>query len=299
MNWQSLRFDWNHARAVLATAELGSLQAAADALGMTQPTVSRQVSAFEEDLDMVIFERVGRKLVITPQGQALCNHLETMRDGALAFSLSATGFSESLEGIVRITASDVFSATYLPQFLVNLRRAAPNLTVEIVAADDLQDLQRREADIAVRHVRPDQPELFARLVGNAAAGIYGSESHVEAIGMPKTKAEMSNHRFIGFTTLDRMLGYLNAMGLDLTHDHFPFLCNDGNVVHRMTKAGLGLAPISDSLARQIGGLRRVAVDLDHIEFPVWLTTHRELHTSRKIRLVFDMLYDYLKAQDLT
>ncbi|MCJ7598755.1 MAG: LysR family transcriptional regulator, partial [Methyloceanibacter sp.] len=146
MNWRSVAFDWNQARAFLATVEEGSLSAAARALGMTQPTLGRQVAALEQELGVVLFERVGRGLTLTPNGLELVDHVRAMRDAASQVSLTASGQSQTIEGSVCISASEAVAAYQLPPILAKLRDIAPGIEVEVVASTAVSDLRRREAD---------------------------------------------------------------------------------------------------------------------------------------------------------
>ena len=205
MNWQSVAFDWNQARAFLATVEEGSLSVAARALGLTQPTLGRQVAALEEKLGIVLFERVGRSLVLTQSGIELLDHVRAMCEAANRISLTASGQSQTIEGQVRITASDVMSAHILPAALKTLREIAPMVEIDVVAANDIRDLQLREADIAIRHIRPEQPDLVARLVSEATAHFYALESYLDQYGRPGSFNEMSDHDFIGLGDNDHMI----------------------------------------------------------------------------------------------
>ena len=108
MKWQTVSFDWNQARAFLVTVEEGSLTAAARALGLTQPTLGRQVAALEDSLGVTLFDRVGRSLRLTPSGLELLDHVRSMGDAAGRVSLTASGQSQTVEGQVCITASDLF-----------------------------------------------------------------------------------------------------------------------------------------------------------------------------------------------
>ena len=294
MNWQSVSFDWNQARAFLATVEEGSLSAAARALGVTQPTLGRQVAALEERLDIVLFERVGRSLVLTQSGVELLDHVRAMCEAANAMSLTASGQSQTIEGRVRITASDVMSAHILPAALKQLREEAPLLEIDIVAANDIRDLQLREADIAIRHVRPEQPDLIARLVSDATARFYAHESYLEQRGRPRNLKDLTDHDFVGFGNNERMIELLKPNGLTLTLDNFRVGSESGVVAWEMARSGLGIIIMSDEVAVGTHGIERVLPDMDPFVFPVWLTVHRELHTSRRIRLVFDLLAEFLR-----
>lgn len=295
MNWQSVSFDWNQARAFLATVEEGSLSAGARALGVTQPTLGRQVSALERALDVVLFERVGKSLVLTPSGLELADHVRAMFEAATQVSLTASGQSQAIDGKVRITASDVMSALLLPPVMAELRTKAPLVEFEIVAANDIRDLQSREADIAIRHVRPEQPDLIAKRVADATAHFYAATAYLERRGRPLAIADMSAHDFIGFGDTARMLELLNPFGLGLSTQNFRLGSESGVVAWEMAKSGLGIIIMSDEVAAMAPEMEHVLPQMDPFTFPVWLTAHRELHTSRRIRLVFDLLEQFLKA----
>lgn len=293
MDWTAINFDWNQARAFLATAEEGSLSAAARVLGQTQPTLGRQVSSLEQALGVVLFERVGKSLVLTPSGVELLDHVRLMREAAQRVSLTASGQSQTIEGLVRITASDVLSGYVLPPAIARLRQVAPKLEIDIVAANDIRDLQRREADIAIRHVRPEQPNLIARKVNTASAGFYASKTYLARAGRPQDLADLSVHAFIGFGDSEQMIAQLNAHGAALTRDNFRLGSASGMVAWEMARAGLGIVVMSDKVGGASAGMERLLPQMAPFTFPVWLTTHRELHTSRRIRLVFDVLADFL------
>ncbi|TCL00547.1 LysR family transcriptional regulator [Shimia isoporae] len=286
-------FDWNHIRAFLATAEEGSLSAAARHLNLTQPTLGRQVSALEADLGVLLFERVGRSLQLTDSGTELLEHVRAMGEAADRVALAASGQNQTIEGRVAITASDVFSAYLLPPILARLRKLAPKLVIDVVAGDDIRDILRREADIAIRHVRPDQPDLIARLIRDADGYFYAAPDYLDRRGRPRTLQDLKTHDFIGFSDNDRMLEYLHPMGFPITHDNFRAGSASGLVAWELCRQGFGIAPMAEEVANKTSGVERVLPDLSPITFPIWLTTHRELHTSRKIRLVFDVLAEAL------
>lgn len=284
-------FDWNRARAFLATADTGSLSGAARVLGQTQPTLGRQVSALEEELGVVLFERVNRRMELTPSGRALVAHVRAMQDAADRVALAASGQSEEISGTVRITASDVFSVHVLPPMLRALRHKAPRLSIDVVAANDIRDLQRREADIAIRHVRPEQPELIARKVQDATAHFYAATRYLEQHGRPQTLSDLARLEFVSFGDPAQMITYLKEYGIEITAAQIPLNSENGIVAWELVRQGFGVAPMADAVGRSMPGVEALLPAMDPIVFPVWLTTHRELHTSRKIRLVFDLLAD--------
>ena len=293
MNWQAVSFDWNQARAFLVTAEEGSLSAAARALGLTQPTLGRQVSALEEKLGVTLFERVGHSLALTQSGLELLDHVRTMGEAAGRVSLTASGQSQAIEGQVCITASDAMSAYHIPIVLKQLREIAPSIEVEVFASNTVRDLTRREADIAIRHVRPVQPDLIAKLVRETSARLYASTAYLDVHGRPSSPSELSDAVFIGFEHSDRLLAGLNALGLALTKSNFKLITNSGVAGWEMVKQGLGIGVMVEEIAALTPGVECVLPQLDPIPVPIWLTAHRELHTSPRIRLVFDLLAEAL------
>lgn len=293
MNWQGVSFDWSHVRAFLATAEEGSLSAAARVLRQTQPTIGRQIAALEQDLGVTLFERSGRSVALTDAGREMLGHAKSMREAAMHLSLVASGQSQSIEGTVRITASEVFCTHVMPSALLRLREVAPKLEVDLVSADDLRDLQMREADIAIRHVRPEQPELFARLVAETTAHLYAAPSYLAERGRPISVADLKGHDFITFGDTSRMIGFFAEQGVALSQDNFRMGSTSGSAAWAMVEQGLGLSLMADLVARRCPAVERVVSALEPVRFPIWLTTHRELHTSRRIRLVFDLLADFL------
>lgn len=294
MNWNSVAFDWNQARAFLATVEEGSLSAAARKLGLTQPTLGRHVAALEADLDVVLFEHVGRSLILTPSGLELVDHVKAMFDAAARVSLTASGQSQAVEGKVCITAADVMSAHILPAALVQLRKIAPRLEIEVLATNDIRDLQLREADIAIRHVQPDQPNLIAKLIGEGSAHFYASKAYLDKHGRPACKSDLCKHDFVGFGDNETLIATLNQMGLALTPENFRVGSASGLVAWEIARGGLGITITMDKVGDAYDDMERVLPEIGPMLFPIWLTVHKEIHTSRRIRVVYDLLSYYLK-----
>lgn len=296
MDWRAVKFDWNRARAFLVTAEEGSLSAAARALGMTQPTLGRQVDALEEELGVVLFERVGRGFSLTPSGMDLLEHVRAMGEAAGNVSLAASGHSQSIEGTIRISASEVHAAILLPPILAKLRQAEPGIVVEIVASSTASDLRRREADIAIRNFQPKEPDLIARRIRDIPARLYAAPSYLDRIGNPRLPADLQNAEFIGVDRTGVFLKGLNAIGLNLKESNFPIMTENYLVMWEMVKCGLGIG-IQDGVIGDAEPLvRRALPDLKPLVFSMWLVAHREVNTSRRVRFVFDLLAQELSAR---
>jgi len=283
------RLDWNHLRAFLATAETGSLSGAAKALGLTQPTLSRQVSALEDQLSLLLFERVGRGLALTGNGKDLLAHVREMGAAADRLAFSAIGRQSEVSGRVSISASDILSHNILPDVVADLRRLAPQLAIEVVATNQLSDLLRREADIAIRHVRPEQPNLVARRVREAHGLFYAASDYLDSRGHPTTPEAMAKLDWVAFGDPALMCGHIRAMGVPVTPDSFVVHSENGIVAWEMVCHGMGICPMDDVIAAKEPRVVPVLPDLLEVDFPVWLVTHREIHNSPRIRLVFDHL----------
>jgi DNA-binding transcriptional LysR family regulator len=234
--------DWNRLRAFLATAEAGSRSGAAKTLGLTQPTLSRQVSALEADLSLLLFKRVGRGLVLTDAGRELLAHVRDMGAAADRLTVSAIGHQSGISGRVSISASDILSHTLLPGVVADLRRRAPQLAIEVVATNQLSDLLRREADIAIRHVRPEQPNLVARRVREGHGPFYAASTYLDSRGRPATPEAMAKLDWVAFGNPELMCSHIRAMGVPVTPDSFVVHSENGISPGKWSAAAWGSAP---------------------------------------------------------
>ena len=283
------QLDWNQLKAFLETAETGSLSAAARKLGLTQPTLSRQVAAIERQMGVTLFERVGKAMALTPTGLDLLEHARAMGAAAQALGLAASGRSMAVGGVVSVSATDAVAAFLLPPLVQRLREQEPGITIEVIPSNALSDLLRREADIAIRHVKPEQPDLIARLVREASAHFYASESWVNAHGHPRSAEDAARLSFVGSDRSGQYLGYLRTHGLPLSEANFSCYA-DHSVAHwALVRQGMGIGVMMEEIALATPGMVRVLDDLPPVRFPIWLVTHRELRTSKRIRMVFDAL----------
>jgi DNA-binding transcriptional LysR family regulator len=281
--------DWNLVRAFRATAEAGSLSAAARVLRLTQPTLSRQIAALEASLGATLFDRIGKRLVLTVTGLSLIEHARAMGAAAETLELAAAGRAEEVSGAVRISATDAFSAYLLPDIFARIRQAAPQVALTISASNALSDLRRREADIAIRHVRPTEPELIGRLVCEMEARFYASESWVRANGMPASRASLSGHDLMGMDPPEQFSAHLRGIGVDVPPEAFRVMSDSAVTLWEMARKGLGICIMLPAIANRYPEMVEVLGDSPAAIVPVWLVTHREMRTSRRIRVVFDTL----------
>lgn len=295
MDWKSVKFDWNRMRAFLVTAEEGSLSAAARALGSSQPTLGRQVAALEDELGLALFERIGAKLELTPGGLELLEHARAMSDAAASASLTASGQSQSIEGSVCISVGELFAGHALPQIIEKLRRQEPGIEIEIVASNSTSDLRRREADIAFRAImKPAHPDLITRKVCDLTSRLYASTEYLEKIGWPQTSEDLSRAEFIDFDDTGAYRTYLNDLGFNLTPRNFPIRAESHLVQWELAKNGVGIVTALEMIGDAEPAMNRVLPDITMVH-SMWLVAHRDLKTSRRIKMVFDFLYREFKA----
>ncbi|MES2480504.1 MAG: LysR family transcriptional regulator [Pseudomonadota bacterium] len=287
-------FDWSLVRSFLATLDQGSLMGAARVLQMSQPTVGRHIGELESQLGVVLFERTGRGLVPTAMALQLAVAARGMEAGALQLSRTLWGAQTLTSGTVRITASVPVAVYLLPPLLVALRMAQPDIQVELVSSNEVSNLLRREADIAVRMVRPEQASLVARKLGDVRLGAYAHRSYLARRGVLKTANDLLLHDLIGSDTDTAIAQGFQNLGLPVTRDAFVLRSDDLIVQWQALRAGLGVGFCSDYMARTDPDVLRVLPGvLDIPPIPMWLAVHREIRTSQRIRAVFDFLAEAL------
>ncbi len=284
-------FDWNRARAFLATVEEGSLSAAARALNLTQPTISRQISALEAELGVPLFERVGRKMTPTMSGLRLVEELRVMGEAANQVSLKAAGQAKRVTGTVRISASVSAAGFLLPPALLTLRHFQPGIKIDLVVSTDQKDLRLREADIAMRHVEPTEPELVSSKVTaeRVRFRLYATADYLNRAGNPLSKEDLSRVDFVDFEPSDRLRRRLNQLGLELQPENFKVVADDWMVSRELVKQGLGIGLLAEAVGDDDPLLERVPVDLPVISEDTWITVHRELEMTPRVHAVFNVL----------
>lgn len=282
-------FNWSLIPSFLAALEQGSLTGAARQTGISQPTLGRHIAELEQQLNVVLFERTGRGLQATPQAMALAEAAQTMHAGAASFSRLATGSTTGLQGVVRITASQPVACFLLPPLLAAMRQTLPEVTVALVVSNNVSNLLRREADIALRMVRPDQNSLIAKRIGHIGIQACAHSDYLKRKGIPEHAKDLLAHDLIaGDQNREVDLGF-EAQGFPVKDLHFAFRSDDLIAQWAAVKAGSGIGFVPDYLVRNEPAVKPVLPLLEMPQFPVWLTVHRELQTSARIRAVYDFL----------
>jgi len=282
-------FDWALVRSFLAVLEAGSLMGAARRLRAQQPTLSRQIAELESQLGLALFERTGRGVVPTAAALAITEAARQMQDGAEQLGRSLLRQRETTTGTVRISTSEVAAAWLLPPVLAALRVAEPGIQVELVASNALSNLLRREADIAVRMVRPAQASLVARKLGEIAIVAAAHESYLTRAGTPRQPADLLQHTLIGYDRDDGILRGFAALGLPIAREQFALRVDNQIVYGRLVAAGAGIGFVAAYNLAQWPGVRALLPTLKIPPLPCWLAVHREIRGNPVVRRVYDFL----------
>lgn len=287
--------DWSLVQVFLALLQAGSLGRAAKTLGLSQPTLSRRLASLEASLGQALFERTAHGLVPTAAGSALRGPAEGMREQAGQLARAAAQRTRVLAGSVRITASETVSAHVLLPILRRVRERHPEIQIELVPSDAVQDLLQRDADIAVRMFRPLEPSLIVRRMADMPLGLYAHRSYLARRGAP-TLDRADAHEWIGFDRSEVQRRGFAAGGYPVAREFFAFRCDSSLLNWHAVCAGLGIGVGLQAVAATAPGVERVLPEAVIPPLPVWLTVHRELRGTPRLKLVFDLLAEALRAR---
>ncbi|MCH2165439.1 MAG: LysR family transcriptional regulator [Marinovum sp.] len=286
--------DWSLVASFLAVADEGSLSGAARALGMTQPTLGRQIKQLEEAVGFALFDRQPRGLRLTEQGKALVPAAQEMRRAAKALELAVAGYGDQMAGTVRITAS-VFTAHYLlPKAIAKLRLDHPEIQLEIVPTDSSENLLFREADIALRMYRTEQLEIITRKIGDLQLGIFAATSYLDRVGRPETVEALFALDFIGYDRSELILRGMKQAGFPVPRDWFPVRCDSHPVYMEMMRAGCGLGFAQINVALRDPDVEQVFPEFDIAPLPLWIAAHESVRRSPRVSAVWDALLSGLR-----
>jgi DNA-binding transcriptional LysR family regulator len=274
----------------------GSLSAAARTTHLTQPTIGRHVNEIEAALGLALFTRSPSGLIPTEAARSLLPSAEAM-EAAMASLIRAAGAGgdfASPRGTVRIAASEIMGIAVLPRVLADIRHAHPEITFELVLNNRNDDILRREADIAVRMVRPIQDGLVARKIGVTGLGIYAHRSYLDRFGTPKNIEELLRAHLIGFDRDDHSARAAMQEAIPITREMFAFRSDNDVAQLEAIKAGLGMGLVQTGIARQSPDLVAVLEGALAINLDVWLAVHEDQRHQPAISAVYEGLAEGLR-----
>lgn len=282
--------SWELFRSFLEVMRDGSLSAAARRLGATQPTIGRHIATLEADLNLPLFTRSQRGLLPTEAAIDLLPHAQAMAAAAASMTRAASAEASADLGTVRLTASEIVGCEVLPPILAGFRRQYPSIKLELALSNQNEDLLRRDADIAIRMVRPTQKTLAASRIGHVAIGLYAHESYIAAFGAPASTDELAAHCVIGFDRDDRSYRSIGPAAKAFARDQFGFRCDNDLAQLAALRAGIGIGGCQTKIASRTPELVRILAHQIDFKLEMWLAMHEDSKSTRRIRLLFEYLH---------
>jgi DNA-binding transcriptional LysR family regulator len=284
--------NWDDLRIFLTLAREGTLTTAAKALGVSHPTVARRVAALEKQVGARLFERLPDRFVPTSAGDELLGDTQAMERAALSIDRRSAGLTDTVRGVVRLSAGEAMS-TLLARHLPELRRKLAEIEFELSASHTLANLSRREADVLIREQVPDLAGIVARKLGRVAYAIY---AHPE-IAIPRlSSAAFKSVPWIGF---DEDHTYMPGQGWlqeRLDGGRPAIRCNNGLVVLEAARAGAGYAILPCHLGDPDPALQRVGGVIADVFADQWLLVHRDLRALPRVRAVMDAVIELFQRE---
>ena len=288
MNW-----NWDHLRYFLALADAGSLSQAARDLGVSHTTVLRRVRSIEKELETHLFDHTGQGHKLTAAGKTLYSEVQKMQLAVNDIARKISGADQEIEGPVSVTTTDTMGYYILPPIVTRLYQRYPQLSITLTATNQMSDIDKREADIALRTCSEPPPNLVGRKIGTIRFCACASREYIEAHKLSKFPQNTADHNFIlldkqfsetpFYTWLDSKLelqsGRITASGM-LT-------------AYALCTAGAGITVLPDYLIHQSDTLQELPSDNEVASNDLWLLSHVDLRNTVRIKLVKNFLFEEL------
>jgi len=281
--------DWQLYRSFLAVVRTGSLSAAARTLGLTQPTIGRQIAELEQALGLALFTRSPHGLEPTGASATLLPHAEAMEAASQALTRAASGAADETKGTIRLTASEIMSGEVLPPILAEFQDQHRGIAIELVASNRIEDLLRRDADIAIRMARPTQEALVARRMGAVPIYLYAHRRYLARRPVPRRIEDLFGHTMIGIDRDESAVRGLEIAQYRITRETFSFRTDNDLVQVAAIRAGGGVGGMQAGIAQRDPDLVAVLPELIRFELEMWLVMHEDQRMDRRVRLLYDHL----------
>lgn len=287
-------FNWDDIRIFLAIARAGTLSGAAAAMGIGIATLSRRLERLEQALSVPLFSRHQSGYRLTDDGEALLKKAEALEFAGLAFADSAQ-LQEDVAGRVRLATSDNLASQFVMPSLNTLLTQYPALRVEVLSGVNAVNLHRRDADLAIRMVKPDAGHLTLKRLGTVGFGVYADHSYLSGISHPNA----DHVDYISWSDTHQHLPAAQWVTRKLRGRPCRIEANSLAAQASAVAAGLGFGVLPHFMARQ-HHLHCVTPDIG-IDQDIWLVMHTDLAASRRVRVVADHLIALFEssAEDLT
>ncbi|TWD50334.1 LysR family transcriptional regulator [Pseudomonas sp. SJZ131] len=279
--------NWDDARVFLAVCRESTLRGAARVLGVDQATVGRRVTALEKSLSATLFLRTSEGYALTALGEAALHAVEKMELSALELERKIQGLDDRLTGIVRVSTTDSLAIDFLIPVIARLHGKHPDVRVQLDASTLMISLAKREADIAVRNARPDNPDLIARRIARWPVGLFASQEYLDAHGVPAPGSAFEGHDLVVYQPYLAGNKELTLVSEPLTRGRIVSSLGSGLLVRRAIAAGIGIGEIPVYMGERDGLVRLWPERTRPVPYDVWLVTHADLRHTARVRVVID------------
>ncbi len=287
-----MSFNWDDLRIFLTLAREGTLTTAAKALGVSHPTVARRVKALEEQTGARLFDRLSDRFVPTSAGEKLLDDVQSMEHAALSINRRTATLSDTVSGVVRLSAGEAMSA-FVARHLSTLRRNLAQIEFELVASHTLANLSRREADLLIREQVPDLAGIVTRKLGRVAYAIY---AHPELADGRRSIQSLRDLPWIGFDDDHSYMPGQRWLQAQLSGVRPVVRANNWLVLHEAARAAAGFAVLPCYLGDPDDRLQRVGGVIADVFADQWLLVHRDLRALPRVRAVMDAVVDLFQRE---
>ncbi|PMS23630.1 LysR family transcriptional regulator [Trinickia dabaoshanensis] len=280
--------NWDNARFFLAVARTGTLRGAASRLGVDQATVGRRIAALEEALSARLFLRTPTMYVLTSAGEAMIAPAEAIEQAVHQIERRIVGMDEQLSGTIRVATTDSLGKRFVVPAIAKLRAAHPGIDVVCVTSAGLANLTRREADVAIRTLRPESPDLIVRRLAQLESGVYASRAYLAARGEPREGSAFEGHDLLMYQRTLVPSMWESLCGEPIHRGCVAFQTSSTMMLFEAAIAGLGVTELPCFRADEEPELVRVMrgrVD----RFDVWLVAHADLYKTARIQAFIDVV----------
>lgn len=292
-----MNIDWRSWHLFLAVAECGSLSQAAEQLGSSQPTLSRQLLTLESHLGNKLFDRSTQGLRLTEFGKSLLEESRNMADSASRLQRIAQGQDVSLSGSIRLSVNEMIAQYYLPSILPEFMNRYPELQVQIVVTNQATNLDKRDADIAIRMFRPHQQDLVMRHIVNLDLGVYASSGYLAQFGTPSTPEDLIDHRILGYDRDKQLEEGAELLGWPIKNEDLLFRTDNMPLMVEIAANDGGIVFTHSAVARKTD-LAQIDCGIEIPSLPVYLSCHRDVQHNQKIRVLMDYLAEQFPSSTL-
>lgn len=291
--------DWDKLRIFKAVADAGSFTHAGDILNLSQSAISRQISTLEKSLGLVLFHRHARGLVLTEQGEMLLN---TTREVFERLERVQTQLRDSRalpEGPLRLTTVEFIASTWLIPQIPAFRALYPKIEFTLLLDDRIYDLNRREADVAIRLHKVENNDLIEQHMTSINFSLCASKDYLARHGIPKKPIDFHDHLIIGYprnahTPFRKPNWTINSLGIEIDNNPNILLINSMHARYSAVKDGVGISVLPQYIVYQDDDIEVLMPDLKIPSVDMYFVYPQERRHSKRIKVLQDFLFSNIK-----